>query len=124
MIEPSFNQALSADVWSEEQLNDEGDPFTRLSSFYIRFDVIGVIGEKPKFIERLSFMDFIQVSKVPFYEYSLQFISGLNTMHRFSLNVTDDIGLSITTLSKNGDLKGNWMPDSKFWFGLNYRANF
>ena len=119
-----FNQTLSGDVWSEEQLNDEGDPFTRLSSFYIRFDVIGVIGEKPKFIERLSFMDFIQVSKVPFYEYSLQFISGLNTMHRFSLNVTDDIGLSISTLSKNSDLKGNWMPDSKFWFGLNYRANF
>ena len=119
-----FNQILSGDGWSEEQLNDEGDPFTRLSSFYIRFDVIGVIGEKPKFIERLSFMDFIQVSKVPFYEYSLQFISGLNTMHRFSLNVTDDIGLSISTLSKNGDLKGNWMPDSKFWFGLNYRANF
>ena len=119
-----FNQTLGADGWSEEQLNDEGDPFTRLSSFYIRFDVIGVIGEKPKFIERLSFMDFIQVSKVPFYEYSLQFISGLNTMHRFSLNVTDDIGLSISTLSKNGDLKGNWMPDSKFWFGLNYRANF
>ena len=119
-----FNQTLSGDGWSEEQLNDEGDPFTRLSSFYIRFDVIGVIGEKPKFIERLSFMDFIQVSKVPFYEYSLQFISGLNTMHRFSLNVTDDIGLSISTLSKNGDLKGNWMPDSKFWFGLNYRANF
>ena len=119
-----FNQTLSADGWSEEQLNDEGDPFTRLSSFYIRFDLIGVIGEKPKFIERLSFMDFIQVSKVPFYEYSLQFISGLNTMHRFSLNVTDDIGLSITTLSKNSDLKGNWMPDSKFWFGLNYRANF
>ncbi len=119
-----YNQALNSGVWSEELLNDEGDPFTRLSSFYIRFDVIGVIGEKPKFIERLSFMDFIQVSKVPFYEYSLQFISGLNTMHRFSLNVTDDIGLSITTLSKNGDLKGNWMPDSKFWFGLNYRANF
>ena len=119
-----FNQILSGDGWSEEQLNDEGDPFTRLSSFYIRFDVIGVIGEKPKFIERLSFMDFIQVSKVPFYEYSLQFISGLNTMHRFSLNVTDDIGLSISTLSKNNDLKGNWMPDSKFWFGLNYRANF
>ena len=120
-----FNQTLGADGgYREEQLNDEGDPFTRLSSFYIRFDVIGVIGEKPKFIERLSFMDFIQVSKVPFYEYSLQFISGLNTMHRFSLNVTDDIGLSISTLSKNSDLKGNWMPDSKFWFGLNYRANF
>ena len=119
-----YNQALSSGVFIDLQLNDEGDPFTRLSSFYVRFDVVGKIGEKPKFIERLSFMDFIQVSKVPFYEYSLQFISGLNTIHRFSLNVTDDIGLSISTLSKNGDLKGNWMPDSKFWFGLNYRANF
>ena len=119
-----YNQALSSGVFSQLPLNDEGDPFTRLSSFYVRFDVVGKIGEKPKFIERLSFMDFIQVSKVPFYEYSLQFISGLNTIHRFSLNVTDDIGLSISTLSKNGDLKGNWMPDSKFWFGLNYRANF
>ena len=119
-----YNQALSSGVFSQLDLNDEGDPFTRLSSFYVRFDVVGKIGEKPKFIERLSFMDFIQVSKVPFYEYSLQFISGLNTIHRFSLNVTDDIGLSISTLSKNGDLKGNWMPDSKFWFGLNYRANF
>ena len=124
LYDRTFFNPPSADGWSEELLNDEGDPFTRLSSFYIRFDVTGVIGEKPKFIERLSFMDFIQVSKVPFYEYSLQFISGLNTMHRFSLNVTDDIGLSITTLSKNSALKGNWMPDSKFWFGLNYRANF
>ena len=67
-------------------------------------------------------MDFIQVSKVPFYEYSLQFISGLNTMHRFSLNA--QILDTQSTLSKNSDLKGNWMPDSKFWFGLNYRANF
>ena len=98
--------------------------FTRLSSFYIRFDVVGTIGEKPKFIERLSFMDFIQLSRVPFYEFSLQFISGLNTMYRVNLNITDDIGLSFSTLSKNSDLKGNWMPDSKFWFGLNYRSNF
>ena len=98
--------------------------FTRLSSFYIRFDVVGTIGEKPKFIERLSFMDFIQLSRVPFYELSLQFISGLNMTYRFNLNITDGIGISFSGLSKNSDLKGNWMPDSKFWFGLNYRANF
>ena len=98
--------------------------FTRLSSFYIRFDVVGTIGEKPKFIERLSFMDFIQLSRVPFYEFSLQFISGLNMTYRVNLNITDDIGISISGLSKNSDLTGNWMPDSKFWFGLNYRANF
>ena len=98
--------------------------FTRLSSFYIRFDVVGTIGEKPKFIERLSFMDFIQLSRVPFYELSLQFISGLNMTYRVNLNITDDIGISISGLSKNSDLTGNWMSDSKFWFGLNYRANF
>lgn len=98
--------------------------FTGLSSFFIRFDVTGKIGEKPKFIERLSFMDFIQISKVPFYEFSLQFISGLNTIYSIDLNITDDIGLSISGLSKNKALEGNWMPESKFWFGLNYRANF
>ena len=98
--------------------------FTRLSSFYIRFDVVGTIGEKPKFIERLSFMDFIQLSRVPFYEFSLQFISGLNMTYRVNLNITDDIGISFSGLSKNSDLTGNWMPESKFWFGLNYRANF
>ena len=98
--------------------------FTRLSSFYIRFDVVGTIGEKPKFIERLSFMDFIQLSRVPFYELSLQFISGLNMTYRFNLNITDGIGISFSGLSKNSDLTGNWMPESKFWFGLNYRANF
>jgi hypothetical protein len=108
---------------TQESFKD-GNSFTRLSSFYIRFDVTGKIGEKPKFIERLSFMDFIQVSKVPFYELSLQFISGLNTIYSVDLNITDGIGLSISGLSRNGDLDGNWMPESKFWLGLNYRANF
>ena len=123
-----YNQALvtgdSSGFWSQQMLNDEGDPFTRLNSFYIRFDIIGEIGEKPKFIERLSFMDFIQLSKVPFYEFSLQFISGLNMIYRVNLNITDDIGISFTSLSRNSNLTGNWMPESKFWFGLNYRANF
>ncbi len=108
---------------TQESFKD-GNSFTRLSSFFIRFDVTGKIGEKPKFIERLSFMDFIQISKVPFYELSLKFISGLNTIYSVDLNITDDIGLSISGLSKNKDLEGNWMPDSKLWFGLNYRANF
>ena len=107
-----------------EKTFTDGNSFTRLSSFYIRFDVIGTIGEKPQFIERLSFMDFIQVSKVPFYEFSFQFISELNMIYRVNLNITDDIGLSVSGLSKNSELKGNWMPESKFWFGLNYRANF
>ena len=110
--------------WTQDELNDEGNSFTRLSSFYIRFDIVGQIGEKPRLIERLSFMDFIQISTVPFYEFSLQFISSMNTMAVLNLNIRDDIGISFTSLSKNNDLKGNWMPDSKFWIGLNYRSNF
>ena len=65
-----------------------------------------------------------QLSKVPFYELSLQYISGLNMILTLNMNVSDNFGISLTRLSKNSSLKGNWMPDSKFWFGLNYRANF
>jgi len=69
-------------------------------------------------------LDFIQISKVPFYELSLQYISGLNAITTLNLNLTDEIGISLMYLSKNSGLKGNWMPDTKLWFGLNYRANF
>ena len=94
------------------------------NSFYIRFDLIGQIGQKPRFVERLSFLDFIQVSKVPFYEFSVQYISNLNTLYNLNLNISDDFGISFTTLSKNPDLSGEWMPKSQVWFGLNYRSNF
>ena len=106
------------------KLNDDGNSFTRLNSFYIRFDLLGQIGQKPNFIEKLSFLDFIQISKVPFYEFSFQYITGLNMIYTLNLNLSDDFGVSITGLKKNADLKGHWMPDSKFWVGLNYRANF
>ena len=123
-----YNQSLSDQgstmIFNQDPLNDDGNSFTRLNSFYIRFDLVGHIGEKPKFIERLSFLDFIQISKVPFYELSLQYISGLNAITTLNLNLTDEIGISLMYLSKNSGLKGNWMPDTKLWFGLNYRANF
>jgi hypothetical protein len=104
--------------------NDDGNSFTRLNSFYIRFDLLGQIGQKPNFIEKLSFLDFIQISKVPFYEFSFQYITGLNMIYTLNLNLSDVFGVSITGLKKNADLKGYWMPDSKFWVGLKYRANF
>ena len=106
------------------EFNDDGNSFTRLNSFYIRFDLLGQIGQKPNFIEKLSFLDFIQISKVPFYEFSFQYITGLNMIYTLNLNLSDDFGVSITGLKKNADLKGHWMPDSKFWVGLKYRANF
>jgi hypothetical protein len=123
-----YNQILieedSTTSWSQDALNDEGNSFTRLNSFYIRFDLLGQIGQKPNFIEKLSFLDFIQISKVPFYEFSFQYITGLNMIYTLNLNLSDVFGVSITGLKKNADLKGYWMPDSKFWVGLKYRANF
>ncbi|MBL51263.1 MAG: hypothetical protein CMG57_04835 [Candidatus Marinimicrobia bacterium] len=126
-----FNQVYTAPVdsnstgsYTYESLNDEGNSYTSLTSFYFRFEITGQIGQKPNFIERLSFMDFIKISKVPFYEFSFQTITGLNSIWSIDLNVSDEIGISFTGLSKNADLKGDWMPENKFWFGLNYRANF
>ena len=122
-----YGQKLSADsleVFAQNQMED-GESFTRMNSFYIRFDLVGNIGQKPKFIERISFLDFLQVSKVPFYEFSLQYISGMNMLMNCNVNLSDEFGLSLMRLSKNSALEsGNWMPESKFWFGINYRANF
>ena len=122
-----YGQKLSADsleVFAQNQMKD-GESFTRMNSFYIRFDLVGNIGQKPKFIERISFLDFLQVSKVPFYEFSLQYISGMNMLMNCNVNLSDEFGLSLMRLSKNSALEtGNWMPESKFWFGINYRANF
>ena len=123
-----YNQDLivgdSTTSWTQDALNDEGNSFTRLNSFYIRFDLLGQIGQKPNFIEKLSFLDFIQISKVPFYEFSFQHITGLNTIYTLNLNLSDDVGISLTGLNKNGDLKGDWIPSGRFWFGVKYRANF
>ena len=122
-----YGQKLSADsleVFAQNQMED-GESFTRMNSFYIRFDLVGNIGQKPKFIERISFLDFLQVSNVPFYEFSLQYISGMNMLMNCNVNLSDEFGLSLMRLSKNSALEsGNWMPESKFWFGINYRANF
>ena len=71
LYERAFNYTLSADdsvaTWSSESLTDQ-DTGTRLNSFFIRFDLTGQIGQKPKFIEKISHLDFINISKVPFYE--------------------------------------------------------
>ena len=122
-----YDQKFSNDslnIYTQKSLNDEGNSFTRLTSFYIRFDLTGRIGEKPNFIEKISFLDFIKVNKVPFYEISLQYISELNVLSSLNINLNDQVGLSFTRLSKVDELKGNWMPDSKLWLGFNYRANF
>ena len=69
-------------------------------------------------------MDFIQLSKVPFYELSFQLISGMNTLTSLNLNISDSFAVSLSRLSKNSELNGNWMPESQLWIGLKYRGNF
>ena len=79
---------------------------------------------KIKIGDKLPFADFIKISKVPFYEFSFQYISELNRIWTLTLNMSDAFGVSITNLNKNTDLRGDWMQESKMWFGLSYRANF
>ena len=121
-----FDHTLSSDdslvTWSSESFTDQ-NTYTRLNSFFIKFDLTGQIGQKPKFVEKISYLDFINISKVPFYELSFQYISSLNSIIKVNLNISDQLGISITNLSRNSDLKGNWMPDN-WWWSLNYRANF
>ena len=121
-----FNYTLSSDdsvvTWSSESFTDQ-NTYTRLNSFFIRFDLTGQIGQKPKFVEKISYLDFINISKVPFYELSFQYISSLNSILKVNVNISDQLGISITNLNRNSDLKGNWMPDN-LWWSLNYRANF
>ena len=119
-----FDKNDSTLTFNSEKLNDENKSFTSLSSFYLRFDLLGKIGEKPNMIERLPFLDFIKISNVPFYEVSLQFIPGFNTISTFNINFSDQLGVSLTRLASDDALKGNWMPESKLWLGINYRANF
>ena len=120
----SSGQEMYERTFYQNSVLNEGNSFTRLNSFYIRFDLLGTIGEKPNFIEKLSLFDFINISNVPFYELSIQYISELNMVTTLNLNISDDIGISFKSLSRNSNLPGNWMPESKIWFGLNYRANF
>ena len=75
-----FDHTLSSDdslvIWSSEPFTDQ-NTYTRLNSFFIKFDLTGQIGQKPKFVEKISYLDFINISKVPFYELSFQYISVL-----------------------------------------------
>ena len=98
--------------------------FSTQNSFYIRFDVLGKVGHKPELLEKLSYFNFIQIYRVPFYEFSLQFISSLSTIMTLNINIIDDFSVSVSRFSRSSSLEGNWLPESNTWFGIRYRANF
>ena len=98
--------------------------FSRYASFYIRFDILGNIGQKPEFLERVKYFDFITIKNVPFYELSFQLISSLNIITTLNLNIYDNLAFTITRYNTMGEIQGNWLPDKNTWVGLKYRGNF
>ena len=103
---------------------DEGRSFSRYTSFYIRFDILGNIGEKPEFLERVKYFDFININNVPFYELSFQLISSLNVITTLNLNIYDNLAFTITSYSTTGEIQGDWLADKNIWVGFKYRGNF
>ena len=104
---------------------EKGRSFSRYISAYIRFDILGNIGQKPEFLERVKYFDFINISNVPFYELSFQFISSLNMITTLNLNIHDKLAFTITRYKTTGDnIQGNWLADKNTWVGLKYHGNF
>jgi len=104
---------------------EKGRSFSRYISAYIRFDILGNIGQKPEFLERIKYFDFINISNVPFYELSFQFISSLNMITTLNLNIHDKLAFTITRYKTTGDdIQGNWLADKNTWVGLKYHGNF
>ena len=103
---------------------EDGKSSTRNFGVYARFDFLGEIGQKPDFIERVSFFNFVRISKVPFFEYSFQWISSLNTLSTLTINVNDNVSFSVTNYSTASSLKGDWLPKKNIWLGFRYTGEF
>ena len=103
---------------------EDGKSSTRNFGVYARFDFLGEIGQKPDFIERVSFFNFVRISRVPFFEYSFQWISSLNTLSSLTININDNVGFSITNYSTAPSLKGDWLPKKNIWLGFRYTGEF
>lgn len=103
---------------------EDGKSSTRNFGVYARFDFLGEIGQKPDFIERVSFFNFVRISRVPFFEYSFQWISSLNTLSTLTINVNDNVSFSVTNYSTASSLKGDWLPKKNIWLGFRYTGEF
>ena len=103
---------------------EDGKSSTRNFGVYARFDFLGEIGQKPDFIERVSFFNFVRISRVPFFEYSFQWISSLNTLSTLTLNVNDNVSFSVTNYNTASSLKGDWLPKKNIWLGFRYTGEF
>ena len=103
---------------------EDGKSSTRNFGVYARFDFLGEIGQKPDFIERVSFFNFVRISRVPFFEYSFQWISSLNTLSTLTINVNDNVSFSVTNYNTASSLKGDWLPKKNIWLGFRYTGEF
>ena len=70
-----------------------------------------------------DFLDFIQIDKAPFFELSFQFISDLSLIRTFTINLRDELSLSMTHYKANENIKGSWTPKSNLFIGFKYTSN-
>ena len=99
---------------------------TKEFGLYGRIDLMTDVGKIPSFLQKVEFLDFININKVPLFEVSLQHITKLNTITSVAANINDNVSFSMTTYSgsKDGTVQGGWLPDSGVWFGVRYRSDF
>ena len=99
---------------------------TKEFGLYGRVDLMSNIGVIPSFLQKYEFLNFINISKVPLFEVSLQHITKLNTITSYAVNINDNISLSMTTYSTHsgGTVKGGWLPKRNIWLGIRYRSQF
>ena len=95
---------------------------TKEFGLYGRVDLMSNIGVIPSFLQKYEFLNFINISKVPLFEVSLQHITKLNTITSFAVNINDNVSLSLTTYSTHsgGTVKGGWLPKGNIWLGIRY----
>ena len=99
---------------------------TKEFGLYGRVDLMSNIGVIPSFLQKYEFLNFINISKVPLFEVSLQHITKLNTITSFAVYINDNVSLSMTTYSTHsgGTVQRGWLPKGNIWLGVRYRSQF
>ena len=110
------------DNGSKETFMNDSDN-SKYLGLYTRVDLISDLGRRPAFFDNYDFLDFIQIDKAPFFELSFQFISDLSLIRTFTINLRDELSLSMTHYKANENIKGSWTPKSNLFIGFKYTSN-
>ena len=107
---------------NQQNFMNETD-YSKYLGLYTRVDLISELGKRPAFLDNYEFLEFIQIDKAPFFELSFQFISDLSLIRTFTMNLKDELSLSLTHYKANDSIKGSWTPKSHFFLGFKYTSN-